>query len=193
MVNKLVIMIISLSFIITFIQVSMMILLSCFFRPPEKNCLHLENNSKLLSLSLSDPWRGTAFTWPSTALMFVQCIPTVFPVFALLGTVKAIMSLFAFIIFFFTFSTHYFISPMILYMLQFFFLIIFLSTGWSLPATSLFYFLSMTLHGLVWNTIHPAMHGLPDVPLSIGYPSSTLKFLNGKHVDNCCINLSSLI
>ena len=23
------------------------------------------------------------------------------------------------------------------------------------------------------------MHGLPDVPLSIGYPSSTLKFLNG--------------
>ena len=40
-------------------------------------------------------------------------------------------------------------------------------------------FLSMTLHGLVWNTIHPAMHGLPDVPLAIGYPSSTLKFLNG--------------
>jgi hypothetical protein len=43
--------------------------------------------------------------------MFIQCVPTVFPVFHLLG--------------------------------------------WSLPATSLFYFLSMTLHGLVWNTIHP--------------------------------------
>ena len=43
--------------------------------------------------------------------MFAQCIPTVFPVFHLLG--------------------------------------------WTLPATSLFYFLSMTLHGLVWNTIHP--------------------------------------
>ena len=26
------------------------------------------------------------------------------------------------------------------------------------------------------------MHGLPDVPLSVGYPSSTLKFLNGSPV-----------
>ena len=131
---------------------------------------HLQHELTLKQLPLSDPWRGTAFTWPSTALMFAQCIPTVFPVFHLLG--------------------------------------------WTLPATSLFYFLSMTLHGLVWNTIHPgmcypdkdecenaylpsnwcttephlliminfissAMHGLPDVPLIVGYPSSTLKFLNG--------------
>jgi sterol desaturase/sphingolipid hydroxylase (fatty acid hydroxylase superfamily) len=86
-----------------------------------------------------DPWRGTAFTWPSTALMFVQCVPTVFPVF--MGIL-----------------------------------------GWSLPATSLFYFLSMTLHGLVWNTIHPAMHGLPDVPLAVGFPSSTMKFMNGSPI-----------
>ena len=27
-----------------------------------------------------------------------------------------------------------------------------------MPAISLFYFLSMTLHGLVWNTIHPGKH-----------------------------------
>jgi len=83
-----------------------------------------------------DPWRGTAFTWPSTALMFVQCVPTVFPVF--IGLL-----------------------------------------GWSLPATSVFYFMSMALHGLVWNAIHPAMHGLPHVPWSIGYSSKTLSFLNG--------------
>ena len=63
---------------------------------------------------IADPWRGTAFTWPSTALMFAQCVPTVFPVFHLLG--------------------------------------------WSLPATSIFYFFSMALHGLVWNAIHPGQH-----------------------------------
>jgi hypothetical protein len=43
-----------------------------------------------------------------------------------------------------------------------------LFTGWSVPATTLFYTMALTLHGLVWNTIHPPMHGLPDVPLSIG-------------------------
>jgi hypothetical protein len=37
----------------------------------------------------------------------------------------------------------------------------------------------MLMHALVWNALHPGMHGLPDVPLSVGAPSSTLApFLN---------------
>lgn len=34
----------------------------------------------------------------------------------------------------------------------------------------------MLLHALVWNMLHPPMHGLPDVPLSVGAPSSWLAF-----------------
>ena len=34
----------------------------------------------------------------------------------------------------------------------------------------------MLLHALVWNMLHPPMHGLPDVPFSVGAPSSWLAF-----------------
>jgi len=29
----------------------------------------------------------------------------------------------------------------------------------------------MLLHALVWNALHPNMHGLPEVPLAVGPPS----------------------
>lgn len=29
----------------------------------------------------------------------------------------------------------------------------------------------MLLHAFVWNALHPNMHGLPEVPLSVGAPS----------------------
>jgi len=35
----------------------------------------------------------------------------------------------------------------------------------------------MLVHALVWNMLHPPMHGLPSVPSSVGAPSSVLKFL----------------
>jgi len=34
---------------------------------------------------------------------------------------------------------------------------------------------AMLLHALVWNALHPNMHGLPDVPLEVGAPSFVLK------------------
>jgi len=70
---------------------------------------------------VGNKYRGTAFTWGVTRDMCLQCIPTVFPAFALLG--------------------------------------------WSVPATLALWLPSMILHGLVWNALHPNMHGLPDVPL----------------------------
>jgi len=36
-------------------------------------------------------------------------------------------------------------------------------------------------HGLVWNALHPAMHGLPDVPIVEGLPSSWLESLRGSN------------
>merc|ERR1719414_1088344 len=33
---------------------------------------------------------------------------------------------------------------------------------------------AVLLHALIWNALHPNMHGLPDVPLSHGPPSSLL-------------------
>lgn len=46
--------------------------------------------------------------------------------------------------------------------------------GWSIPATIALWLPSMAIHGLVWNTLHPNMHGIPDVPSSDGLPSSWL-------------------
>lgn len=85
-----------------------------------------------------DKWRGTIFTWETTAMMITQCIPTVYPAFFLLG--------------------------------------------WSLMATTLLFIPAMILHGLVWNTIHPKMHGLPDVPASVGLPSSIFAPFYGSKV-----------
>jgi len=86
----------------------------------------------------SDPWRGTIFTWQVTAMMFAQCIPTVYPAFYLLG--------------------------------------------WSVAATTALFVPAMILHGLVWNCLHPEMHGLPDVPASIGLPSSVFAPFRGSPV-----------
>lgn len=85
-----------------------------------------------------DKWRGTAFTWEVTVLMCLQCIPTVFPAFALLG--------------------------------------------WTPLATLALFLPSIFIHGLVWNALHPNMHGLEDVPSSVGLPSSTFKGLRGSKV-----------
>ena len=53
----------------------------------------------------------------------------------------------------------------------------------------------MALHGLVWNALHPNMHGLPDVPASDGLPSSWLAGLRyvrlnhvGHHVASGKVN-----
>lgn len=86
----------------------------------------------------SDPWRGTIFTWQVTAMMFAQCIPTVYPAFYLLG--------------------------------------------WSVAATTALFVPAMILHGLVWNCLHPEMHGLPEVPASIGLPSSVFAPFRGSPV-----------
>jgi hypothetical protein len=86
----------------------------------------------------SDPWRGTIFTWQVTAMMFAQCIPSVYPAFFLLG--------------------------------------------WSVSATTALFVPAMILHGLVWNCLHPEMHGLPDVPASVGLPSSVFAPFRGSPV-----------
>ena len=86
----------------------------------------------------SDPWRGTIFTWEVTAMMFAQCVPSVYPAFFLLG--------------------------------------------WSPLATTALFVPAMILHGLVWNSLHPDMHGLPDVPASIGLPSSVFAKYRGPPV-----------
>jgi len=41
--------------------------------------------------------------------------------------------------------------------------------GWSLPETFALLLPSMLLHAVVWNAIHPPMHGLPPVPLTAGF------------------------
>ncbi|CAJ1456942.1 unnamed protein product [Effrenium voratum] len=41
---------------------------------------------------------------------------------------------------------------------------------------------ALLLHALVWNALHPNMHGLPDVPLEVGAPSSVLAPLRGSPV-----------
>ena len=41
--------------------------------------------------------------------------------------------------------------------------------GWSLPETIAILLPSMLVHAVVWNAIHPPMHGLPPVPLTAGF------------------------
>jgi len=43
--------------------------------------------------------------------------------------------------------------------------------GFSLARTFQILIPGMILHALVWNALHPHMHGLPDVPLRVGVPS----------------------
>jgi sterol desaturase/sphingolipid hydroxylase (fatty acid hydroxylase superfamily) len=47
--------------------------------------------------------------------------------------------------------------------------------GWSPLATTAFFVPALLFHGLLWNALHPAMHGLPDVPSSYGLPSWVLR------------------
>jgi len=51
--------------------------------------------------------------------------------------------------------------------------------GWGFLPTSGFFGAAMMLHALVWNALHPAMHGLHDINLKDGAPSSVLSFLRG--------------
>jgi len=51
--------------------------------------------------------------------------------------------------------------------------------GWSFVATTGYFLAGMMLHALVWNALHPNMHGLHDVPSAAGAPSSLLKGLRG--------------
>lgn len=54
--------------------------------------------------------------------------------------------------------------------------------GFTLPATVALLLPSMLLHALLWNALHPPMHGLGNVPISYGAPSSTLsRFLNSRY------------
>lgn len=78
----------------------------------------------------ADPYRGTAFTWHVTGLMFLQLLVTCVPVMSLLG-----------------------FTPLA-------------TVGWIVP--------SLAIHTLVWNALHPAMHGLPDIKITEGPPASLL-------------------
>lgn len=78
----------------------------------------------------ADPYRGTAFTWTVTGLMFLQLLVTCVPVMSLLG-----------------------FTPLA-------------TVGWIVP--------SLAIHTLVWNALHPAMHGLPDISITEGPPASLL-------------------
>mmetsp|Transcript_1741 Transcript_1741/g.3564 ORF Transcript_1741/g.3564 Transcript_1741/m.3564 type:complete len:347 (-) Transcript_1741:335-1375(-) len=43
--------------------------------------------------------------------------------------------------------------------------------GFSLARTFQILIPGMIIHALIWNALHPHMHGLPDVPISVGVPS----------------------
>merc|ERR1712087_147709 len=43
----------------------------------------------------------------------------------------------------------------------------------------------MLLHALVWNMLHPPMHGLPNVPPSVGAPSAWLERLRDTAYFRC--------
>eukprot|EP00322_Chrysochromulina_rotalis_P028445 CAMPEP_0115867880 /NCGR_PEP_ID=MMETSP0287-20121206/20996_1 /TAXON_ID=412157 /ORGANISM="Chrysochromulina rotalis, Strain UIO044" /LENGTH=317 /DNA_ID=CAMNT_0003322499 /DNA_START=25 /DNA_END=978 /DNA_ORIENTATION=+ len=49
--------------------------------------------------------------------------------------------------------------------------------GFSLKATLAILLPGMLVHALVWNMLHPPMHGLPDVPISYGAPGTWLSGL----------------
>lgn len=46
--------------------------------------------------------------------------------------------------------------------------------GFSLAHTFAWLLPGMLLHALLWNALHPPMHGLPNVPISVGAPSAIL-------------------
>jgi len=54
--------------------------------------------------------------------------------------------------------------------------------GWSPSAIIVVVLAAMLFHALAWNTIHPKMHDLPDVPISHGAPSFVLAPLNDSFV-----------
>jgi len=54
---------------------------------------------------------------------------------------------------------------------------VFALLGFSLLQTFAILLPGMLVHALVWNMLHPPMHGLPNVPLSVGAPSAPLAFL----------------
>lgn len=54
---------------------------------------------------------------------------------------------------------------------------VFALLGFNLLQTFAILLPGMLLHALVWNMLHPPMHGLPDVPFSVGAPSNWLAFL----------------
>lgn len=54
---------------------------------------------------------------------------------------------------------------------------VFALLGFNLLQTFSILLPGMLLHALVWNMLHPPMHGLPDVPLSYGAPGFLLKGL----------------
>lgn len=54
--------------------------------------------------------------------------------------------------------------------------------GWSAAATTALFVPAMIVHGLVWNCLHPEMHGLPDVPVRVGLPSSVFAPLRGSPI-----------
>ena len=85
----------------------------------------------------SDKYRGTAFTWSVTIIMFVQLWMTCSPFMSFLGwSSKG-------------------------------------TVGWVIP--------SLLAHTLVWNALHPAMHGLPDPNIFEGPPGFLLaSFRNSK-------------
>jgi len=46
--------------------------------------------------------------------------------------------------------------------------------GWSLPASTVAFVVAMLAHAMVWQTLHPAMHLLPDPPMLYGVPGWSL-------------------
>merc|ERR1719453_2802145 len=54
---------------------------------------------------------------------------------------------------------------------------VFALLGFNLLQTLAILLPGMLVHALVWNMLHPPMHGLPDVPFSVGAPSNWLSFL----------------
>lgn len=51
--------------------------------------------------------------------------------------------------------------------------------GWGFMPTTAFFGAGMILHALVWNALHPNMHGLHDITLKDGAPSSVFAFMRG--------------
>lgn len=82
----------------------------------------------------SDTYRGTAFTWLTSAIMTMQMTLTAAPIF------KFVL-------------------------------------GFSMKSFFIMLMPSMLLHTLVWNCLHPNMHGLPDIPITEGPPAKALAFL----------------